>query len=122
MKFKFLIAFLAFVLGTASLIGADGVYQIEELYAKNMTLNGKSIAVKGKVVKISKGIMSKDWIHIQDSSATPKKNKVIFTAKMDSANVEVGDMVTARGTLKAKVDIGAGYFYEVLVENSSFVK
>jgi len=122
MKFKFLVAFLAFVLGTASLVAADGVYKIEELYAKSTALNGKNIVAKGEVVKISSGIMGKDWIHIQDSSTTPKKNKVIFTAKIGSANVEVGDKVTARGTLKEKVDIGAGYFYDILIEKSSFSK
>lgn len=122
MKFKFLFAFLAFVLGTASLVAADGTYKIEELYAKNTQLNGRNISVKGSVVKISAEIMGKDWIHVQDSSTTPNKNKVIFTAKLNTANVQVGDKVTASGTLKAKVDIGAGYFYEVLIENSSFVK
>lgn len=122
MKFKFLVAFLAFILGTASLIAADGTYKIEELYAKNTQLDGTNITVKGSVVKISAGIMRKDWIHIQDDSTTPNKNKVIFTSKMDSSKVKVGDKVTASGKLKAKVDIGSGYFYEVLIEDSSFVK
>ena len=66
--------------------------------------------------------MGKDWIHVQDDSKTPKKNKVIFTSKIGSANVTIGDAVTAQGTLKAKVDIGAGYFYDVLVEDSTFTK
>lgn len=122
MKFKFLLACLVFFLGSTSLIAEDGVYKIEELYAKNTQLDGRNVTVKGSVVKISAGIMGKDWIHIQDDSTTADKNKVIFTSKMNSANVKIGDKITASGTLKAKVDIGAGYFYEVLVENSSFVK
>ncbi len=122
MKFKFLVALLVFVLGSVSLIGADGMYKIEELYAKNKTLNGKDVIVRGKVIKISSGIMGKDWIHVQDDSKTPDKNKVIFTAKMGTSNVAPGDMVIAKGKLKANVDLGAGYFYAVLVENSTFDK
>ena len=121
MKFKLLIGFLALIISSVSLMAID-TYKIEDLYAKNTMLDGKTIMVKGKVVKISSGIMSKDWVHIQDDSKTPKKNKVIFTAKMGTVKVNIGDTVTAKGTLKAKVDIGAGYFYDVLIENSTFNK
>jgi hypothetical protein len=121
MKFKFLIGFLALLISSISLMAVD-TYKIEDLYAKNTMLDGKIISVKGKVVKISSAIMGKDWIHVQDDSKTPKKNKVIFTSKIGSANVTIGDTVTAKGTLKAKVDIGAGYFYDVLVEDSTFTK
>ncbi len=122
MKRNVLVAFLVFILGSISLIAADGMYKIEELYAKNATLNGKNVIVRGQVVKISSGIMGKDWIHVQDNSKTTDKNKVIFTAKMGTTNVAPGDMVIAKGTLKANVDLGAGYFYAVLIENSSFDK
>lgn len=121
MKFKFLITLLALLICSTSLIASDS-YKIEDLYKNNVALNNKIISVKGKVVKISSAIMGKDWIHVQDNSATPKKNKVIFTAKPNSANVKIGDQVTAKGTLKAKVDIGAGYFYDVLIEDSTFTK
>lgn len=121
MKFKLLIGFLALLISSTLLMASD-TYKIEDLYAKNKALNGKEVMAKGKVVKISSGIMGKDWIHVQDNSKTPKKNKVIFTAKMASAKVSIGDEVTAKGTLKANVDLGAGYFYDVLVENSTFTK
>ena len=121
MKFKFLITFLALLICSTSLIASDS-YKVEDLYKNNVELNNKTISVKGKVVKISNGIMGKDWVHVQDDSTTPKKNKVIFTAKIGTVNVKIGDMITAKGTLKAKVDIGAGYFYDVLMENSTFEK
>ncbi len=121
MKFKFLIGLLVVLISSASLIAVE-TYKIEDLYKKNTTLNNKTIVVKGKVVKISNAIMGKDWIHIQDDSKTPKKNTVIFTAKVGSAKVNIGDTVLAKGTLKAKVDIGAGYFYDVLIEDSTFEK
>jgi len=121
MKFKFLIGFLASLACSASLMAAD-TYKIEDLYAKNTMLDGKTVAVKGKIVKISSGIMGKDWIHVQDDSKTPEKNDVVFTAKVNTAEVNIGDAVTAQGTLKAKVDLGAGYYYDVLIEDSTFSK
>ena len=121
MKFKFLIGFLALLACSASLVAVD-TYKVEDLYEKNTMLDGKTVMVKGKVVKISSAIMGKDWIHVQDDSKTPEKNKVIFTARMDTAEVNIGDTVTAQGTLRAKVDVGAGYYYDVLMEDSTFSK
>lgn len=121
MKFKFLISLLAIITFSASL-SASEIYKIEDLYKNNMSLENKSVSVKGKVIKISNAIMGKDWIHVQDNSTKQEQNKVIFTAKPGTSNVQIGDTVTATGTLKVKVDIGAGYFYEVLIEDSSFTK
>ena len=122
MKLKFLIAPIMAGLFCISATASDKVLKVEELYAKKTELDGKSVIAKGKVVKKSSAILGKDWIHIQDNSKTPKKNTVIFTAKIGSANVSIGDTVTAKGTLKADVDIGSGYFYEVLIEDSIFSK
>ena len=121
MKCKFIITLLTLIIFGTSLSASD-IYKIEDLYKNNIALENKTISVNGKVVKISAMIMDKDWIHVQDDSTTPNKNKVIFTAKPGTVDIKVGDMVTATGMLKAKVDIGAGYFYEVLIENSTFSK
>ncbi len=45
---------------------------------------------------------------------------MIFTSRDDTA--EVGSEVTAQGRLEADKDFGAGYFYSVIVEDSSFIK
>jgi len=121
MKNKLIVAVLVFVFGAISAIAADGMYQVQDLYAKKAELKGKTVIVKGKVVKVSRGIMGKDWIHVQDGSANKEQNKVIFTTDMDSAIVP-NDMVIATGVLTTDVDIGAGYFYSILVEKSTFKK
>lgn len=122
MKFKLIIAFLVFMFSSTLVLANDGIYKIEDLYVQKLSLNEKVVSVKGKIIKISSGIMGKDWIHVQDTSKTVDKNHVIFTAKTGASNVAVGDNVTATGNLKANVDLGAGYFYNVLVENSTFEK
>ncbi len=96
----------------------SGGYTIEELYSKKDTLATKEIKVNAQVVKVSKNIMQRDWIHIQDGSGSTGTNDMVVTAV--NSNVNVGDIVTVSGTLNTNVDFGYGYNYAVLVENAAF--
>ena len=92
----------------------DG-FTIEELYAQKSDLNGTVVSFNAKVVKVSKNIMGKDWIHLQDGSTAND-----ITATGLNTTVNVGDTVTAKGTLKTDVDFGYGYFFPVIMEESTF--
>ncbi|MBI5665224.1 MAG: DNA-binding protein [Nitrospirae bacterium] len=96
-------------------------YTVAELYEKSATLDKKNIVVKGQVVKVSQGIMGKNWIHIQDGSGDASKgsNNIIATTQ-DLPSV--GDTVTAKGTLYKDKDFGSGYKYAVIVEEASVKK
>jgi len=89
-------------------------FTIEELYAQKNDLNGTVVSFNAKVLKVSKNIMGKDWVHLQDGSTA---NDITVTG-LDTA-VNVGDTVTAKGTLKTDVDFGYGYFFPVIVEEST---
>ncbi len=93
----------------------DG-YTIEELYAQKSDLNGTTVSLNAKVVKVSKNIMGKDWVHLQDGSTA---NDITVTGL--NTTVAVGDTVTAKGTLKTDVDFGYGYFFPVIIEESTFI-
>jgi len=97
-----------------------GGYTVAELFANKAAIAGKIVAVRGKVVKVSRNIMGKNWIHIQDGSGAEGTNDVTFTSKAQVA--DVGSIVVAKGTLAADKDFGAGYKYAVIVENSAFSK
>ncbi len=90
-------------------------FTIEELYAQKNDLNGTVVSFNAKVVKVSKNIMGKDWIHLQDGSTASD-----ITATGLNTTVSVGDTVTAKGTLKTDVDFGYGYFFPVIMEESTF--
>ena len=105
---------------TAKSLKPAASYPIRELYAQKDKLNGKLVNVTGKVVKVSKGIMGMNWVHIQDGTTYMGNNKVIFTSRNDIA--EVGSEVTAQGTLEADKDFGSGYFYSVIIKDSIFIK
>ena len=96
------------------------LYPIRELFAKKDELNGQQVRVKGKVLKVSSGIMGRNWVHIQDGTIFQGQNKIIFTSPNDTA--EVGSEIIAQGRLEADKDFGAGYFYEVIIEDSTFIK
>jgi hypothetical protein len=96
-------------------------YTVAELYEKSAALDKKKIVVKGQVVKVSQGIMGKNWIHIQDGSGDPSKGSHNIVATSQDLPA-VGDIVTAKGTLYKDKDFGSGYKYAVIVEETSIKK
>lgn len=96
-------------------------YTVAELFEKSASLDKKNVVVKGQVVKVSQGIMGKNWVHIEDGSGDASKgsNKIIATTQ-DLPSV--GDTVTAKGTLYKDKDFGSGYKYAVIVEEASVKK
>ncbi len=98
---------------------AAGGITIADLFAKKDQYEGKTVKIKGKVVKFSPEIMNTNWIHIQDGT----ENNGDFDLTLTSAStVKVGDMITIEGKVILDKDYGAGYFYKVIVEDASIVK
>jgi hypothetical protein len=97
--------------------GADA-YTVSETYEKAGKLDKKTVVVRGKVVKVSKGIMGKNWVHLRDGSGDSGAgtNNLVVTTQ-DVPNV--GDVVTAKGILYKDKDFGAGYKYKVIIEEAS---
>lgn len=99
---------------------AAGTYTVAEIYSKKAELKGRLVKVRGNVVKVSANIMGKTWVHIQDGTGAEGSNKVVFRCQNESP--AVGSVVTAQGTLEIDKDFGYGYFYPVIVEDSTFSK
>ncbi|NJD91453.1 MAG: DNA-binding protein [Geobacter sp.] len=94
-------------------------YTVAELYKNSAKLNKKKVVVRGKVVKISSNIMSKNWIHLRDGSGSQATNdfNLVLTSKSIPAE---GEVVLATGTLYKDKDFGGGYKYAVIVEGAEF--
>ena len=96
-------------------------YTVAEIFGKRTELDKKNVVVSGKVVKVSAGIMGKNWLHIQDGSGNAKDgNNDLVVTTQDIP--KVGDIVTASGTLYKDKDFGSGYKYDVVVEEASIKK
>jgi predicted GTPase len=93
-------------------------YTVSEIHEKVAALNEKTAVVKGQVIKVSSGILGKNWIHLQDGTgdASLGTNKLVTTSDDLPA---VGDVVTMKGTVHLDKDFGAGYKYHVIMEKAS---
>ncbi|MFZ4400556.1 MAG: hypothetical protein ACOYO1_11015 [Bacteroidales bacterium] len=97
---------------------AGGV-TIADLFAKKANFKGKTVKIKGKVVKFSPDIMSKNWIHIQDGTEFDGKYDLTVTSDI---TVKLGDIIVIEGKIALDKDLGYSYFYEVLMEEAKIVK
>ncbi|MBW2164355.1 MAG: DNA-binding protein [Deltaproteobacteria bacterium] len=96
-------------------------YTIAEIYEKKSGLCNNKILVRGKVVKVLPKILGKNWIHLQDGSGDGKKgNYDLIVTSQDMPSV--GDVITASGTVYTDKDFGAGYKYNVIVEEAIITK
>jgi len=100
----------------AKATGADAK-TVAEVVTGKATLAGKTVLVRGQVVKVNSGILGKTWLHLQDGSgsAVNGTNDILVTTK---DGVAVGDVVQAKGTVRTDVTVGPGYAYAVLIEDA----
>ncbi|MEZ5059187.1 MAG: hypothetical protein R2879_19300 [Saprospiraceae bacterium] len=67
----------------------------------------------GKVVKINPMIMGRNWVHLIDASVE-EADLTITTQEP----VPVGAIVSLEGTIALDKDFGAGYRYDIIMENA----
>ena len=98
----------------------SGLYRgktIKEIYAAKAKLAGKSVSVRGKVVKYNAMILGKNWLHIQDGSGSVEKmdNDLTVTTLTPAM---LGATVLVTGNISTNRDFGAGYKYGVIIEDA----
>lgn len=100
--------------------GADA-RTVAEAFAQKASLDGKSITIRGTVVKYNPGVMGKNWIHLQDGSGSAANgtNDITVTS-MDE--VAMGQVITVTGTARTNKDFGSGYSYAIIVEGAKVVR
>ncbi|MBW2466166.1 MAG: DNA-binding protein [Deltaproteobacteria bacterium] len=100
----------------------DNSYTVAEIYSKAAELNGKTVLVRGKVMKVSPRIMGRNWIHIQDGTGDPaaKTHDLVITTTQEAG--ADWDIITIEGVLAANKDFGAGYSYAVIIEEGQINK
>ncbi len=98
----------------------ENAYVINDIFEHAAELDGKTVRVRGKVVKINANIMGVNWLHLQDGSGNPMKNShdLVVTTVED---LEEGRDITIEGVVVAEKDFGYGYKYAVLLEQGTAV-
>ena len=95
----------------------EGVVSIDKIVSNAVSYAGKKVKVQGKVVKVNDAIMDRNWIHLTDGSA----GDYDFVVTSD-VSVTVGHTVAFEGLISTNRDFGAGYKYELLMEDAVTIK
>ncbi len=97
----------------------DGGITIAELFENRSKYDGKSVRIKGRCVKLNNMIMDRNWVHLQDGSLDdPEQNLTITTTE----NIPLGAVVSVEGVISLNKDFGAGYRYDIIMEEAHLLQ
>lgn len=102
-----------------SMESKDGVTSLSDLFSHKEKYNGKEIVVHGKVAKFNTNILGKNWVHIQDGTEHDGEFDLTITT---NTSTSVGELVEYRGIITLNKDFGAGYTYDIIMENATSTK
>ena len=94
----------------------SGLITIAELVNNSKRYEGKTVKISGKCVKINANIMNRNWIHLKDGSGDDFD--LVITSDQ---YVQVGTDITISGTVVLNKDFGAGYRYDIILENGTLL-
>jgi hypothetical protein len=110
-------------MGTIKVAKAEGANArtVAEVNADRLALKDQPVTIRASVVKVTPGVMGRNWIHLRDGSgsAADSSDDILVTS---SDEPKVGDVVVATGVVRTDVNLGSGYAYKVLVENATLRK
>ncbi len=89
------------------------IVKLKDLFANPEKYKGKIIKISGKCTKVNMNIMGKNWIHIQEKGIGDKVFDLVVMSK-DAA--QVGENCYFEGKIDTKLDLGAGYFFDVIMQ------
>ena len=100
----------------AQVESSEGSVKLSELFANREKFAGKKVQVTGKCVKTNNAIMGRNWVHIQDGTSQNGENYDLTVTTHQTVNV--GSTVTMEGLIVLNKDFGAGYKYDIIMEEA----
>lgn len=92
---------------------AEGAIPLAELIANKTQYSNQLVKVTGKCVKVNPMIMNRNWVHLKDGSGEGV-DLTVTTAEQ----IPLGAVVTLEGTIALNKDFGAGYRYDIIMEEA----
>lgn len=100
-----------------------GTLSIAQIQEQKKDLKDRSITLRAKVVKVSKNILERNWVHLQDGTGEPNPGEPVGRIVATSNELpKVGDVVTVKGILGVEKEFGSGYIYPIIIEESRFIE
>lgn len=97
-------------------IREEGSISIAEIVNNPNKYEHKEVQITGKCTKVNYNIMGRNWIHLKDGS---KDDFDLVLTSNDK--VTVNQQVTMKGVVHLGVDFGAGYVYDIIIEDAELV-
>lgn len=95
----------------------NGTVRIADVVNDPRKYEGHTIQVKGICAKINPNIMDRNWIHVKDGSQDDYD--MVITS---NSYVPEGKEFTMRAVVHLNRDFGAGYAYDLILENGVLVE
>ena len=90
----------------------DGI-TIAELVENANKYEGKEVKITGLCTKVNPMIMGRNWVHLQDGSGEDYDLTITTQERIPE-----GAIVTLKGKVALNKDFGAGYRYDIIVEEA----
>jgi hypothetical protein len=97
---------------------SEGTISIAELFKNRETYNNTVVRLRAEVTKYNPAIMNVNWLHMQDGTEYNGEFDLTVTT---TATVQIGDVVTIEGKVALNKDFGAGYIYNIIIENAAIL-
>ncbi len=102
---------------TEKVIQHKGSMKIAELVNDPKKYEGSTVQISGICTKINAGIMERNWIHLKDGS----KDDFDLVVTSNSF-VPEGSSATFKAKVVLNKDFGAGYRYDIILEDGVLIK
>jgi hypothetical protein len=94
---------------------------VAEVHAQKAALKDKPVVIRAKVVKVTNGVIGKNWLHLRDGTGARDSKDDDLTI-VTAGTAAPGDVVQVKGIVRLDRDFGAGYSYAVIIENATVTK
>ena len=102
---------------SSPLAGEATTLSIAELLKDPAAYEGKVVELTGTCTKINEGILGRNWLHLKDGTADSED--LVMTS---SDLVDLDSEITIRAIVSLNRDFGAGYSYDVLLEEGKVIR
>lgn len=102
---------------SSPLAGKATQLTIAELLEDPGAYEDKVVELTGTCTKINEGILGRNWLHLKDGTADSQD---LVMTSADAA--DQGSEITIRALVKLNRDFGAGYSYDVLLEDGVIIR
>lgn len=92
---------------------SQGAISLATLFSNKEKYRDQVIKITGKCVKVNPMIMNRNWIHIQDGSGQDLDLTITTTE-----SIPLGAVVSLEGKITIDKDFGAGYRYDIIMEEA----